>query len=152
MQLYAAVGTAVTLSLGAIVTDATAQSVPLEQINVAVRVDSGLVVNTAARRDTVFRTIVEVPDVIWLRLTFEEVRLTDGAILRMTSLADGAVQHHTATTLEQWNNTSAYFNGDAVRLELIASPGSLVSTYASAELVVPRSMPTTNREACFIWG
>ena len=123
MHLHTAVGAAIILSLTAIVTDAAGQAVPLEQTNVAVLIDTGLVANTAAKAGTIFRTVVEVPDASWIRLTFEEARIADGTVLRMTSLADGAMQHHTATTLEQWNNTSAYFNGNAVRVELIASPG-----------------------------
>ena len=123
MHSHTAVGTALTLSLTAIVTDTAGQAVPLEQANVAVLVDTGLVANTAAKVGTIFRTVVKVPEASWIRLTFEEARLADGTVLRMTSLADGAIQHHTATTLEQWNDTSAYFNGNAVRIELIAQPG-----------------------------
>ncbi len=123
MHSHTAVGTALALSLTAIVRDAEGQAVPLEQANVAVLVDTGLVANTTAKVGTIFRTVVEVPDASWIRLTFEEARLADGTVLRMTSLADGAMQHHTAATLEQWNDTSAYFNGNAVRIELIAQPG-----------------------------
>ena len=72
----------------------------------------------------------------WIRLTFDQARLADGTVLRMTSLADGAMQHHTATTLQQWNNTSAYFNGDAVRIELIADPGDEQSRILINSVVV----------------
>ncbi len=123
-HLHTAIGTAITLSLTAIVPDAAGQAVPLDQINVAVLIDSGLVSNTTATGGTIFRSVVEVPDASWIRLTFQEARLAEGTVLRMTSLADGAMQHHTATTLEQWQGTSAYFNGNAVRIELIADPGA----------------------------
>ena len=126
-HLNTAIGTAIALSLTAIVTDAAGQPVPLDQANVAVLIDTGLLANNTAEVGSIFRTVVEVPHATWIRLTFEEALLADGTVLRMTSLADGAMQHHTATTLEQWNNTSAYFNGDAVRVELIARPGGAQS-------------------------
>ncbi len=127
MHVHTAIGPSIALSMIAIVTDAAGQAAPLEQANVAVLVDTGLVANTAAAPGTIFRTVVEVPDASWIRLTFDEARLADGTVLRMTSLADGAIQHHTATTLEQWNDTSAYFNGSAVLVELIAPPGDAQS-------------------------
>ncbi|MBK8269645.1 MAG: hypothetical protein IPK83_15640 [Planctomycetes bacterium] len=51
-------------------------------------------------------------------------RAARGAYLRLTSLADGAVQTMNATHLAQWNNTSAYFNGDGVRVELLTTSQS----------------------------
>jgi hypothetical protein len=42
----------------------------------------------------------------------------------MTSLLDNEVQELDAEGLALWNNTSAYFNGEAVRLELIAGPNT----------------------------
>jgi hypothetical protein len=92
--------------------------------------DSG---NVAAPRkgsgaEVVYRTTVFVPHATWLRLKFDSVELNGiveegtGATLRMTSLGDGAVQELNAVTAAQWANTSAFFNGDAVLVELIAHP------------------------------
>ncbi len=91
-----------------------------------VDVDSGVVVATGPEPEVVFSTIVAAPNAPWVRLKFEDVSLPAGANrhdawLRITSLADGAQQTLDATTLSQWGNSSAYFNGDAVELELIAS-------------------------------
>ena len=130
MRFYPAVGLGLFSCLFLAVAEAAAQANPLEQIEVAVALDSGPVVSTADQRGVIFEGVVEVPDALWVRLTFDRAVLGvdpktgRGATLRMTSLADGASQTHTATTLRQWGNTSAYFNGDAVKVELIADPGT----------------------------
>ncbi|MBX2818419.1 MAG: PKD domain-containing protein [Rhodothermaceae bacterium] len=73
--------------------------------------------------DVVFSETVRVSNAPWLRLMFTEANLGRTSYLRLTSLKDGAVQHLNAQTLRQWQNTSAYFNGDAVQVELYAGPG-----------------------------
>lgn len=63
-----------------------------------------------------------------MRLTFGDVRLPGllrngtGAYLRITSLADGGMQRLDAISIHEWRHTSAYFNGSAVRVELLAHP------------------------------
>lgn len=101
----------------------TTAALTREQVQVAV--DSGEVTNPAAGRAVVYSTQVRVADATWLQLVFDEVTLGWGAaggraVLRLTSLADSAYQTHTAATLTQWQKRSAYFNGDAVRVEIIA--------------------------------
>lgn len=93
-------------------------------------IDSGWVTGTGATRGAVHRLRVTQPGAAWLRLTFDGVVLGQpppGArptLLRLSGVRDGAVQHHDAATLRQWARTSAYFNGDAVIVELIADPGA----------------------------
>jgi Ca2+-binding RTX toxin-like protein len=105
-----------------------AQNAPVVAVppshEVAVDVNSGLVGNTAANRQVVFQEAVEVDGAKWIQLEFSDVVLTTGhketSILRITSLEDGAVQILNPTTCEQWRHKSAYFNGDAVEVELLA--------------------------------
>ena len=124
MQLFTAVGATAAATMMAIVAQVAGQAVPLEQVNVAVQVDSGLVVNTGVRRAVIFSTVITVPDASWIRLTFDQALLSgEATVLEMTGLQDGAVQHHTAATLQQWRDTSAYFNGNAVKIELVSDPG-----------------------------
>ena len=101
----------------------------LERVQTPVSVDSGLVSNPTLQTAIVYQTEIHVPDATWLQLTFDQVHLGASragraTILRLTSLADGAVQNHTQVTILQWRHTSAYFNGDTVRLELIAPPAA----------------------------
>ncbi|MHC4218595.1 MAG: hypothetical protein ACYSU7_09095 [Planctomycetota bacterium] len=133
MRSTAAVGAGLLACLFLTVHEAAGQASPLEQIEVAVSLDSGLVVNTTNERGVIYEGVVAVPQAQWVRLRFDRAtlgvdpRTGQQATLRLTSMADGAVQTHTAETLQQWLNTSAYFNGDTVKVELIAEPGSTAS-------------------------
>lgn len=96
-------------------------------VQASMSVDSGWVSATGNSFEPVFTSEVRVPGAAWLRLRFEETVLGgdegsgSGAFLRLTSLEDGAVQTLHATHLFQWNNRSAYFNGEAVQVELLAT-------------------------------
>ncbi len=66
----------------------------------------------------------------WVRFHFQFAVLGgspaagNGSFLRLTSLADGAVQIHDAVSLPKWNKSTAYFAGHLVRVELFAYPGT----------------------------
>ena len=102
----------------------------LESEDVAVSVDSGLVRAAGEGPQVVFSTDIVVDGAPWLRLRFDEAMLpgdprgASGAYLAITSHLDGAVQFLGAEHLAQWQNSSAYFNGDAVTVDLIAVPGT----------------------------
>jgi V8-like Glu-specific endopeptidase len=78
----------------------------------------------------VFSQRVFIPGAAALRLEFDEVVLSglisDGSAsyLRITSTLDGAQQRLNPLHVRQWNNTSAYFNGDEVIVELVAHGGT----------------------------
>ena len=65
-----------------------------------------------------FSEVVRVRDIPWLRLMFRDVHLGNNSYMVITSLKDGLFQRLDGLTIAQWQFTSAYFNGDAVRLEL----------------------------------
>lgn len=67
--------------------------------------------------------IVEVPGATWLRLYFENVNLGRDSYVKLTSLQDGAVQILDAKKMAEWGNSSAYFNGDRVKIEVVSSKG-----------------------------
>lgn len=69
-----------------------------------------------------YSTIVRSPGAPWIRLSFSDASLGRGSYLLLTSLQDGAHQRLNARTLAQWQNSSAYFNGDAVKVELHVAP------------------------------
>ncbi len=64
------------------------------------------------------RDLIEVPGSPWLRLHFGRANLGAGSYVEITSLHDGASQRLDAQTLAEWNHYSAYFNGDAVEIQL----------------------------------
>jgi len=116
---------------------AWAQTARLEQVDVKIFLDSGMVESPADGRGAVFSTVVAVPGMAWLRLTFDEVALGapppggEPTVLRVTSLLDGASQALTWPSLLEWKHTTAYFNGGVLRVELIADAGAGPSCVAS---------------------
>lgn len=84
--------------------------------------DTGARANVSDRERVVFTEVVHTPDAAWTRLFFSDVQLDEGSRLRVTSTFDGEVQELDAQALSMWNNSTAYFNGDTVLLELIAGP------------------------------
>ena len=95
------------------------------------RLDSGPRSGVGAGAKPIYSQIVTVPNADWVRVIFDPA-LTNlagpskgrgAAWLRITSLADGCSQTLTVQTLAEWGFTSAYFNGDAVRVELFAARG-----------------------------
>jgi len=137
-----------------------AVTAPLLGRQVEVSVDSGLVENSRARETIVFTTTLRVEGARWLRLKFDDVLLAGdpaggtGSYLVLTALEDGASQTLNAIHLGEWRNQSAYFNGDAVIIDLIACPGTgpnrltMTEVTAGVDDVGPRSIcgPTDDRE------
>ncbi|QOJ16650.1 MAG: hypothetical protein HRU76_03160 [Phycisphaeraceae bacterium] len=88
--------------------------------------DSGPIHWAGAAEGVAWRTEIAIPNSHWVRLYFDEVTFPAGrGHLRVTSLEDGAVQYLNAVSLEQWGNTSAYFNGNALRIEMVLPAGGV---------------------------
>jgi len=145
------------------------RNAPIQRRAIALSVDSGVVV-ASARADAsiarpvqvpVWSTEVGVDDAGWVRLRFGQIELapaTDAArasYIRITSLYDGHEQYLDARNVREWANTSAYFNGGRVRVEIMASPTAnpmpnrveIVGATASEPTQFPRSIcgPTDDR-------
>ena len=88
-----------------------------------VSIDSGPRVNPNKDMQIVWSEVITVPDAAWLRLYFGAVELGEGSYLRVTSLKDGEVQPLDRATVAMWENSTAYFNGESVLLEVVAAPG-----------------------------
>lgn len=72
---------------------------------------------------SVFQEVIEIAGVPWLRLHFSKYNLGQKSYITITSLEDGSYQRLSAKTLPQWRNSSAFFNGDTLLVELHAAPG-----------------------------
>ncbi len=114
-----------------------AQAVPSVHSTHYLDVDSGVVRNDAPSPaavgipQVVWSKVVTVPGASWLRLEYQGVLLSgspepgsDGSFLRITSVRDGAVQTQHLRHVGEWRDTSAYFNGESVLVELLAQPGT----------------------------
>ena len=95
---------------------------------------SGLLVNALPKSTIVYDEIVKVSGSGWIRLYFGEVMLDKGSVIHVTSLLDHDTMTLDQGMLEQWGYTTAYFNGDAVRVELEAGPNT-TDNMVSIELV-----------------
>ena len=109
-----------------------AQTVPpgntLVSEQVKTSIDSGRIFHNGEKSEVVWEEVVTVDDAKWMRLNFSQLALAGNPLggpsstLRITSMTDKAVQLLNAETATQWRNTSAYFNGNSVKLELLAAP------------------------------
>ena len=70
------------------------------------------------------------------------VNINESVSFVITSRKDGAVQRLTTRTLWEWQNTSAYFNGDAVKVELFVG-GNDVGVYVNIEKVTVGEVPSS---------
>lgn len=61
--------------------------------------------------------VVEIEDAQWLRIFFKDVNLGENSYVILTSLLDGAKQKLNAESMKHWKNSSAYFNGNQVKIE-----------------------------------
>lgn len=98
--------------------------------------DSGTWDGPADGPASVYTHTVHVPGALWIRLFFSAGDLPAGSTIRMTSLLDGEVQELDAAGLAMWSQSSAYFNGDQVELELVAAPGSTGNRIALGRLEI----------------
>ncbi len=139
------------------------QPAPLITEPITVEVDSGLVANTGDEETVVFTQHIVIAGALALRLEFDEVLLAgfvsddSGSYLRIRSTFDGAEQRLNSLHVEQWRNTSAYFNGDEVIVEIVAKPGTgdnlvrISTVNAQFEQFVDQSQcgPTDDRQLSF---
>ena len=138
-----------------------AQTEPEQSTRQFVGVDSGVVSNqnpAAAALgipEVVWSTVVTVPQASWLRLCYAGVLLSgapdrgsDGSFLRITSMSD---QHHQTQHLlhvGQWQDTSAYFNGDSVLVEILACPGTGNNRLMIGDVISGPILPASPDSIC----
>jgi V8-like Glu-specific endopeptidase len=142
------------LALTTLCGTATGQTAPIESRQVAMRLDTGALSNNGAQAQVVYVQEIRVENAPWLRLAFDQVLLSGnlqegtGATLRITSALDGGQQILSSRSIQEWNNTSAYFNGDTVILEVIAHPGTGVNRVLMSEVTAGVGEPMTPESIC----
>jgi Secretion system C-terminal sorting domain len=65
-----------------------------------------------------YNGIVRSSDAPWLRVFFKDANLGKNSFIIMRSVWDGKEQRLDAISIKQWQNSSAYFNGYEVEIEL----------------------------------
>jgi len=89
----------------------------------AYSLDSGIHNGVIDGFNIAFQQIVRVDGTRWLRLHFGNYHLGKKSYITITSLKDGAIQHFNEQSLSDYNNSSAYFNGDSVEVKLYVAHG-----------------------------
>ena len=89
-----------------------------------------------ASAEPIFRQVIASPEAPWLQLRFGDWRLPEGSRLVLTAREDGAEQVLDAAAMTLWDGRSAYFNGDAVTLEIFAPSGVAGVSLDVPEMVV----------------
>lgn len=93
-----------------------------KQIEYVVNIESSPQSNLQTTSDVVWSQVIDLGDVPWIRLFFDSVNLEGDSYLVVTSHLDGEMQILNRQSLEEWGNSTAYFNGPSVTVELIAAP------------------------------
>ncbi|MDP6158867.1 MAG: hypothetical protein QF534_08505 [Phycisphaerales bacterium] len=110
--------------------------------------NTGNLDNDIKEQHVLFDDIVAIDNAAWIRLHFGATKLDRDSFIRVTSLRDGEVQELDASTLSLWKSSSAYFNGNAVRVELIA--GGLTNNTMSIETATWELMDSDRGDGCGI--
>jgi len=138
-----------TIALLLTTTATVAQRAPIPHEFKPYSLDSGAVTHLDERAESVvFEQIVDGGNVDWTRIVFGETVLQGESYLRLTSLYDGAVQHLTTTELEQWSQTSAFFNGSQIRVELVAAPGTWKNRVSIDQVMVSTPVGPISESQC----
>ena len=103
----------------------------IAQFKVDLTFDSGDILS-GDRTEIGFSDAIVIRDASWLRLYFGETSLGvtpegESAQIKITSMLDGHVQYLNRETIAQWQNTTAYFNGDGLIIEVIQPAGATPS-------------------------
>ncbi|MCU0415055.1 MAG: T9SS type A sorting domain-containing protein [Ignavibacteriaceae bacterium] len=109
------------LSLLVFITNSFAQTAPLQYYIQSYHLESGVFDGKGSPENNpveVFSSIIELHSVPWIQLHFSDSNLGDGSYIIIKSVYDGLWQKLNSVSLEQWNNFSAYFNGNAVEIKL----------------------------------
>jgi len=122
LHLIGVLGVAVGIGLPALVSAQTAEIPSHKQSYVWKSASHNGQKGNEAKKFLAERKSVDIPGALWLRLYFGDAKLGANSNITIISLKDGARQDLNTVTLAQWQNTSAYFNGDAVEVQIHAGP------------------------------
>ncbi len=108
--------------------------------------------NPFSEARSLYEEVLFIEDAAWLRVYFgDDLVLGQGSFLRITSELDGEVQLLDAEALELWRYSSAYFNGDTLRVELIGGPRTQGNRLAIDQLAW-EAQPNVPLGSCGICG
>ncbi|MDH4070365.1 MAG: T9SS type A sorting domain-containing protein [Ignavibacteria bacterium] len=135
--------------LASMATIGFAQTAPVPQHVVPYHLASGIHNGPAgdANAALVYNEVVQVPNTPWNRIRFTAAYLGESSYLVLRSLRDGITQTLDAEALETWGNTTAYFNGDAIELQLYVGAGDTDVFVEVGEVISGEFLPGDTPES-----
>jgi len=101
-----------------------AQRIPSSTQQQVYPLDTGTHGNKSSKERVAYTTVIAAAgDPSKIRVHFSAFELGKGSYITLTSLRDGGQQKLDPISMGYWQNTSAIFNGDQVRIELHVAPG-----------------------------
>ena len=147
--------------IGFLASLALGQASPIQSQTHFVDIDSGEVANnstspaTAGLAQVVWSRVVTAPDAAWVRLVYAGSMLSgdgdrggNGSYLRITSMRDGYLQTQHRVHVGHWSDTSAYFNGDSVLVEILAHQGTGPNRLIIKGVIAGPSHPSGSDSIC----
>jgi V8-like Glu-specific endopeptidase len=107
------------------VSNSTAQMAPLKYIIQTYEFESGTFDGNGTLGTTpeeILIGVIELHSIPWLQLHFSDLNLGNESYIIIKSLYDGHWQKLDAYSMKQWQNYSAFFNGNAVEIRLFLAP------------------------------
>ena len=108
---------------------ALAQASPVPSLKVKQSFDTGFISNdTGSGPRTIAAFNIFEERASWMRVYFEDVQLSGNValgtstVIRITSLKDGYQQILDAKSIVEWSQSTAYFNGDSLCVEVVGGP------------------------------
>jgi V8-like Glu-specific endopeptidase len=112
-------------------------------------VQSGVQQNPSPVVAATFSRTVQAPaGTPWMRVHFSKANLTTGSFITVESLFDGAKQTLDGNALKKWHYTSAYFNGDAVKVSFHAAPGEMNGSFDIEQITVGERATAPDESQC----
>jgi len=142
---YAAIGFAI---LGCLLQQAAAQSDEIPSVSVPYELNSGVYSGNGRNFSLVYSEKIQIDGAPWMRLQFGSFDLGRNSFLTITSLADGGTQKLTAEHIKQWNSGSAFFNGDAVNIDLHVGPADVDVFFEVAGIICGVRDAGGTRDTC----
>ena len=119
----------------------------------AVEFTTGSRHNPTGEAAVIFDQDLKVAGAAWLQVHFQDIRLEGDSFVRLTSDLDGEVQEMDSAMLGMWRNHSAYFNGDSLRVELVADPATFNNEFTITHVSMEELVTGPDRgDGCGICG
>lgn len=115
---------------------AVSEPAPVAHRTIQLEMDSGKHTNRSAVERLAYSNVIDGGETDWVRLIFSVVDLAPGSRIEVVSEQDGARQVLDTESLRTWQNSSAYFNGSRVRVELVSAAGASSDRIAIQEIIV----------------